>query len=88
MSCPENGVPEIDVLISLLVPIFSGFFWGYSTKLELGTCKGGINSEDTGELLLFQNKRIFQITILSRKFTVLGGKFKFPAHDSDFEYLF
>ena len=52
---------------------------------------GGFKSEDTGEFLRLQNKYSKSLSWaenLNKLFTALGGKFKFPAHDSDLEYLF
>ena len=52
--------------------------------------KGGFKSEDTGEFLLLQNKYSKLLSWaenLNKLFTVLGGKFKFSAQDSDLEYL-
>ena len=53
--------------------------------------KGGFKSEDTGEYLLLQNKYSKSLSWaenLNKLFTVLGGKFKFSAQDSNLEYLF
>ena len=53
--------------------------------------RGGFKSEDTGEFLLLQNKYSKSLSWaenLNKLFTVLGGKFKFSAQDSDLEYLF
>ena len=52
--------------------------------------KGGLKSEDTGEFLHCQDKYFKQLSCvenLNNLFTVLGGKFKFSAQDSDMEYL-
>ena len=52
--------------------------------------KGGFYSEDTGEFLHCQNKYSKSLSWaenLNKLFTVLGGKFKFSAQDSDMEYL-
>ena len=49
--------------------------------------KGGFKSEDTGEFLLLQykySKSLSWAENLNNLFTVLGGKFKFSAHDSIF----
>ena len=46
-------------------------------------------SEDTGEFLLLQNeycKSLSWAENLNKLFTVLGGKFKFSAQDSDMRY--
>ena len=56
----------------------------------LSLAKGGFKSEDTGEFLFLQNKYSKSLSWaenLNKLFTVLGGKFKFSAHDSDLEYL-
>ena len=53
--------------------------------------KGGFKSEDTGEFLQLQNKYsklLYWGENLNKLFTVLDGKFKFSAQDSDLEYLF
>ena len=53
-------------------------------------CKGGFKSEDTGGILLLQNKYSNSLSWaknLNKLFTDLGGKFKFSAQDSDLEYL-
>ena len=53
--------------------------------------KGGFKSEDTGKFLLPQNKYSKSLSWaenLNKLFTVLCGKFKFSAQDSDLEYLF
>ena len=52
---------------------------------------GGFTSEDTGNFLLLQHKYSKSLSWaenLNKLFTVLGGKFKFSAQDSDLEYLF
>ena len=57
---------------------------------EIGKSKGDFKSEDTGEFLLLQNKYSKSLSwaeSLNKLFTVLGGKFKFFAQDSDLEYL-
>ena len=56
---------------------------------ESKTYKNGFKSEDTGEFLLLQNKYSKSLSWaenLNKLFTVLGGKFKFSAQDSDLEY--
>ena len=56
-----------------------------------GLTKGGFKSKDTGEYLLLQNKYFKSLSLaenLNKLFTVLVGKFKFSAQDSDLEYLF
>ena len=53
--------------------------------------KGGFKSEDTEEFFRCQNKYSKSLSWaenLNKLFTVLGGKFKFSAQDSDLEYLF
>ena len=53
--------------------------------------KGGFESEDNGDFFLLQNKYSKSPSWaenLNKLFTVLGGKFKFSAQDSDLEYLF
>ena len=53
--------------------------------------KGGFKSEDTGKFLRLQHKYSISLSWaenLNKLFTVLGGKFKFSAQDSDLEYLF
>ena len=52
--------------------------------------KGGFESEDTGKFLRLQHKYSKSLSWaenLNKLFTVLGGKFKFSAQDSDLEYL-
>ena len=52
--------------------------------------KGGFKSEDNGKFLRLQHKyskSLFWAENLNKLFTVLGGKFKFSAQDSDLEYL-
>ena len=52
--------------------------------------RGGFKSEDTGKFLLLQNKYSKSLSWaenLNKLFTVLGGKFKLSAQDSDLEYL-
>ena len=52
--------------------------------------KGGFKSEDTGKILCLQHKyskSLFWAENLNKLFTVLGGKFKSSAQDSDMEYL-
>ena len=52
--------------------------------------KGGFKSEETGRFLHLQNKYSKSLSWaenLNKLFTVLGGKFKFSAHDSNLEYL-
>ena len=47
-------------------------------------------SEDTGKIICLQHKHSKSLSWaenLKKLFTVLGGKFKFSAQDSDFEYL-
>jgi hypothetical protein len=59
--------------------------------LRLWVSKGGFKSEDSGEFLRLQNKyskSLSSAEYLNKLFTALGGKFKFPAQDSDLEYLF
>ena len=53
--------------------------------------KGGFKSEDTGKFLGLQHKYSKSLSWaenLNKLFTVVGGKFKFSAQDSDLEYLF
>ena len=48
--------------------------------------RGGFKSEDTGEFLLLQNKYSKSLSWaenLDKLFTVLGGKLKFSAQDSN-----
>ena len=55
-----------------------------------GLIKGNFKLEDTGEFLLLQNKYSKSLSWaenLNKLFTVLGGKFKLSAQDSDLEYL-
>ena len=50
--------------------------------------KGGFKSEDTGKFLLLKRKYSKLLSWpenLNKLFTVLGGKFKFSAQDSDLE---
>ena len=47
--------------------------------------KGGFKSEDPGEFLQLQHK-YSKLLWIPKLFTVLGGKFKFSAQDSDLEY--
>ena len=57
----------------------------------LDITKGGLKSEDTGEFLLLQNKYSKSLSWaenLNKLLTVLDGKFKFSAQNSDLEYLF
>ena len=57
---------------------------------NLGFIKGGFKSEDTGEFFHCRHKYSKSLSwakILNKFFTVLGGKFKFSAQDSDLEYL-
>ena len=52
--------------------------------------KGGFKSEDAGKFLRLQHKYSKSLPWaenLNKLFTVLGGKFKFSAQDSDLEYL-
>ena len=52
----------------------------------LGSTKGGFKSEDAGEFLCCQIKYYKSLSLaenLNKLFTVLGGKFKFSAQDSD-----
>ena len=52
--------------------------------------KGGFNSEDTEKSLPLQHKYSISLSLaenLNKLFTVLGGKFKFSAQDSNLEYL-
>ena len=56
----------------------------------LQTSKGGFKSEDNGKslrLLHKYSKSLSWAENLNKLFTVLGGKFKFAAQDSDLEYL-
>ena len=51
---------------------------------------GGFKSEDTGKIVRLQHKYSKSLSSaenLNQLFTVLGGKFKMSAHDSDLEYL-
>ena len=51
--------------------------------------KGCFKSEDTEEFFRCQNKYSKSLSWaenLNKLFTVLGGKFKFSAQDSDMEY--
>ena len=61
-------------------------------KKKIGNhTKGGSKSEDTEEFFHCLNKYSKSLSWaenLNKLFTVLGGKFKFSAQDSDLEYLF
>ena len=51
--------------------------------------KGGFKEEDTGWFLLLQQKYSKSLSWaenVNKLFTVLGGKLKFSAQDSDLEY--
>ena len=59
--------------------------------LWISNFKGGFKSEDTEDFFRCQNeysKSLSWAENLNKLFTALGGKFKFPAQDSDLEYLF
>ena len=59
--------------------------------MYVGCSKGGFKSEDTKEFFRCQNKYSKLLSWaenLNNLFTVLGGKFKLSAQDSDLEYLF
>ena len=65
------------------------FLYNYFHKKFL-LFKGGFKSEDTGKNLSLQHKYSKSLSWaenLNKLFTVLGGKFKFSAQDSDLEYL-
>ena len=55
------------------------------------TDKGGLKSKEIGEFLLLQknySKSLSWAENLNKLFTILGGKFKFSAQDSDLKYVF
>ena len=59
---------------------------GLITALKKTSIKGGIMSEDTGRFLLLQNKYSKLLSwakTLIKLCSVLDGKFKFSAQDSD-----
>ena len=61
----------------------------YATATKVAG-KGGFMSEDTGEFFHCQHKYSKSLSWaenLNKLFTVLGGKFKCSAQDSDLEYL-
>ena len=63
----------------------------FSRILNCLYAKGGFKSEDTEEFFRCQNKYSKSLSWaenLNKLFTVLGGKFKFSAQDSDLEYSF
>ena len=62
----------------------------HRTKAFKVVSKGGLKSEDTGDFSHCQDKyskSLSKVENLNNLFTVLGGKFKFSAQDSDLEYL-
>ena len=62
----------------------------YNGACKVSYSKGGFMSEDAGEFLHCQikySKSLSWAKNLNKLFTVLGGKFKFSAQDSDMEYL-
>jgi hypothetical protein len=61
-----------------------------NAKSLKGGFKSEDQSEDTGKFLCLQHKYSKSLSWaenLNNLFTVLGGKFKFSAQDSDLEYL-
>ena len=64
--------------------------WNNVDQFFSHVSKGGFKSEETGGFLFLQNKYSKSLSWaenLKKLFTVLGGKFKFSAQDSDLEYL-